>query len=142
MESRKEIYQICAVSWLGIGVGVFALFIMNFFDINIEDLPIRKMPCLLYAIFGIYCPGCGGTRSVLALLKGNILQSFYYHPIVLYTVVMYGWYLISNTIQWISKEKIKIGTSFHSWYGVAAIVILVVNWIVRNLLLYGWQVSI
>lgn len=142
MRNRKETYQICAVSWIAIMVGVVALILMKLFHIDIEQLPIRRMPCLLYTLFHVYCPGCGGTRAVFALLRGDVLQSLYYHPVVVYTVVMYAWYLISNTVQWLSKEKIRIGTNFKTWYGVVAIVIIVVNWVVRNVLLLVWEITI
>lgn len=142
MRNRKETYQICAVSWIAIMVGVVALILMKLFHIDIEQLPIRRMSCLLYTLFHVYCPGCGGTRAVFALLRGDVLQSLYYHPVVVYTVVMYAWYLISNTVQWLSKEKIRIGTNFKTWYGVVAIVIIVVNWVVRNVLLLVWEITI
>ena len=142
MRNRKETYQICAVSWIAIMVGVVALILMKLFHIDIEQLPIRRMSCLLYTLFHVYCPGCGGTRAVFALLRGDVLQSLYYHPVVVYTVVMYAWYLISNTVQWLSKEKIRIGTNFKTWYGVVAIVIIVVNWVVRNVLLFVWEITI
>lgn len=31
--------------------------------------------CGFHRIFGLYCPGCGNTRAVIALLKGDILLS-------------------------------------------------------------------
>ena len=50
-------------------------------------LPYDKLmvPCIFYSAFGLYCPGCGGTRAVSALLHGQILTSFICHPLVLYT---------------------------------------------------------
>ena len=50
-----------------------------------------------------YCPGCGGTRAVLALVKGNMIQSFLYHPIVVYTAGLLIWYGISHVLEWITK---------------------------------------
>lgn len=40
--------------------------------------------CPLHKMTGLYCPGCGGTRAIKALLKLNLLQSAFYHPIPLY----------------------------------------------------------
>jgi len=37
----------------------------------------QGIPCLFYCATGIYCPGCGGTRAVKYLLKGEILKSFF-----------------------------------------------------------------
>lgn len=45
-------------------------------------------PCLFHSLTGLYCPGCGGTRAVRSLLKGDLRMSFQYHPLVLYTVIV------------------------------------------------------
>ena len=34
-----------------------------------------NFPCLFHMMTGAYCPGCGGTRAVKSLLKGEILLS-------------------------------------------------------------------
>ncbi|MDE5755115.1 MAG: DUF2752 domain-containing protein [Oscillospiraceae bacterium] len=39
--------------------------------------------CPFYAFTNIYCPGCGGTRALLALLNGKILLSLHENPAVL-----------------------------------------------------------
>ena len=42
--------------------------------------------CLLHAITGLHCPGCGLTRSVHSLLNGELVQALAYNvlwPIVL-----------------------------------------------------------
>ena len=31
--------------------------------------------CTLYSLTGLHCPGCGGTRSVYALMQGDIPQA-------------------------------------------------------------------
>ena len=40
-----------------------------------------RMPCLFQMMTGLYCPGCGGTRAVRALLSGHPVLSFLYHPV-------------------------------------------------------------
>ncbi|MDE5768818.1 MAG: DUF2752 domain-containing protein [Oscillospiraceae bacterium] len=39
--------------------------------------------CPFYALTNIYCPGCGGTRALLALLDGNLRLSVHENPAVL-----------------------------------------------------------
>lgn len=38
-------------------------------------------PCLLRMLFRIPCPGCGMTRSLEALWRGDLLASIRYHPL-------------------------------------------------------------
>ena len=38
------------------------------------------MPCSFHSITGLPCPGCGLTRSVLALLQGHVKDSLLLHP--------------------------------------------------------------
>ena len=53
--------------------------------------------CIWDKMLGIYCPGCGGTRAVLALLQGRPLLSLWYHPFVLYAAVLYACFMLSHT---------------------------------------------
>ena len=50
--------------------------------------------CILYSRTGIYCPGCGNTRSVKALLRGKIVLSLRNNAAVpflsLLAVLLYG----------------------------------------------------
>ena len=52
------------------------LIIFRNFFINLKNL---LSPCYFREITGFYCPGCGNTRSVLALLNGDILSSLRYN---------------------------------------------------------------
>lgn len=36
--------------------------------------------CLLHEIFGLDCPGCGGTRMVLSFLQLDFYQAFRFNP--------------------------------------------------------------
>jgi hypothetical protein len=38
------------------------------------------LPCGFHAVTGLPCPGCGLTRSVLALLHGHVGESLRLHP--------------------------------------------------------------
>lgn len=105
--------------------------------------PLRLLgPCLLHALSGYYCPGCGGTRAVKFLLRGEIVKSFCYHPIVLYTVVLGGWFMISQTIERVSRGKVRIGMHFREIYMWLALAIIIVNCLIKNMALVIWNVDL
>ena len=73
-------------------------------------------PCPLHAYTGYYCPGCGGTRATFALLHGHLIRSFVLHPFVPYTAVFGGWFMLSQTLQRISRGRLHIGMHFRPLY--------------------------
>lgn len=99
-------------------------------------------PCLVHSLLGIYCPGCGGTRAIFALLHGHLLTSFICHPFVPYTAAICGWFLISQTIERASSHRIKIGMHYRDIYLWIALGIVIVNFIVKNALLLLWDIDI
>ncbi|MBO5371552.1 MAG: DUF2752 domain-containing protein [Lachnospiraceae bacterium] len=100
------------------------------------------IPCLFYNITGLYCPGCGGTRAVLSLVQGEILLSFFYHPLVLYTIIVYLWFMISHTIEKISRGRWLIGMQYRDGYLWIALLILIVNIAVKDIALTAFHTDI
>lgn len=141
-QKKKQTYRLCQISWCALALLLILRGTLRFYGISLQSFLKLQPPCLFHTFTGLYCPGCGGTRAVLALLKGRLLQSFWYHPIVPYTVLLYGWYLISNTIEWLSKGKFPIGSHYHRWYGIAAVGITLVSWIGKNLLYLFFQIPV
>lgn len=49
--------------------------------------------CVFHRLFHVPCPGCGLTRSIMALLHGDVIRSITYNflgiPIVLITVITF-----------------------------------------------------
>lgn len=111
---------------------------------QLSPLPFSKLilPCVVKSTLGIYCPGCGGTRAVSALLRGDFLSSFLCHPLVPYTAAIGGWFLTSQTIERVSGHRIKIGMKYRDGYVWAALAIVVANFVVKNLLLIVWDIDL
>lgn len=42
---------------------------------------ILHLPCPIYYITGISCPGCGMTRALFAALRLDFAAAFHYHPL-------------------------------------------------------------
>ena len=58
--------------------------------------------CYLYELTGIYCPGCGCTRAVYALIHGDVILSLKQNPLVIVSLaalfVLYDIYGIEKYI--------------------------------------------
>lgn len=96
--------------------------------------------CFFRVRWKIYCPGCGGTRALDALMRGEILQSLKYNPITLLFIVdvllMAVLYMIDRKKgkYYTAKTRIIINTGF--------LIFIFVFFVVRNLLLYIWGIDV
>lgn len=135
-DENKVLYHI------GLAILILTVLIVSLiyiFPINYQRL---LPPCLFLKLTGIYCPGCGGTRSVQALLHGSILSSLRYNPIVFYGFIVYFWFMLSNTIETLSKHKIKIGMKYRDIYFWIGLGIVLVYCVFRNILLVVYKIDL
>jgi hypothetical protein len=90
------------------------------------DMP---MLCGSQALFGIDCPGCGLTRSFVALADGNLVQSLEFHRVgwfIFLTVacqIPYRWYRLHEL-----RSKVATPT-WPSYFGYLLVALLVSNWL-------------
>lgn len=124
--------------YCGLILPAVAVFLVIVFKITGADPGRFLLPCLFHEITGLYCPGCGGTRAFVKLMQGDIHASLHYHPIVLYGSVLYVWYMITNTIQYLSRGKIRIAMKYRSFYVWVGVGILALDTIWKNLCLILW----
>ena len=96
-----------------------------------------SLECVFYKTFSLYCPGCGGTRALSALLEFNIIKSFILYPPILITV---GFILYIDTLGVISliKKSYAPIRSFKGRYTVIIPISIMLFFILRNILkIYG-----
>jgi len=132
LEDELFKYGIICVPLAAVGYFLFYWFVQVF---NLQFLE----ECQMLRVFGIYCPGCGGTRAIRYLMRGEIIKSIYYHPVVIYGVVMYLSFMFSRMAEYISKGKIK-GMKWRNIYIYIALFIIVINFIVKNIALLKYNV--
>ena len=130
-ESSQDIY-FYIIGWCGIALVLLYLIAQKVFQFNIFAY-VRG--CTLNQWTGFYCPGCGGTRAVFALLRGDIFKSAYLHPFVPYAAVVGGWFMISQTIERFSRGRIQIALHFRMIYVWIALVLILTNCIWKNVVL-------
>jgi len=97
--------------------------------------------CWFYGNFHIYCPGCGGTRAVIALMHGRFLQSAYYHPAVPFVAASALVYLVSQTI-WRLRGRRGLVLHYSSRWPNYVLAIFLLNCVVRNLLWFGFHIPL
>ncbi len=97
--------------------------------------------CVFRAVTGFYCPGCGGTRAFYYLIHGNIFKSLIYHPFIIYAVAVSAVFYISQTLRFVSKNRIK-AMHMSTGYVIAGAALIAVNWIVKNIMLACFRIAV
>lgn len=91
------------------------------------------IPCVFNKCFGVYCPGCGMTRAVDALLTLNFYEAFRYNafsiillPVLFVFLVLVIWNFVFKRQDFVIK--------FNIFYLVIFAGILVIYGVLRNIL--------
>ena len=69
-----------------LGICIAAVLLYCFTGINVLSF---NYPCIFNKVTHLCCPGCGGTRAIRALLRGEVLKSIYDYPPFLFGVIVY-----------------------------------------------------
>ena len=101
---------------------------------------LPAISCPFSSVLGIYCPGCGGTRAVKALLHGQIIQSFWYHPLVPYSAILGGGFMLTQGLHRLGFNKIR-GWRYHNWYLIVFIFLFGCNFLIKNILRLVWGIT-
>jgi hypothetical protein len=92
--------------------------------------------CFSKQVYGISCPACGTTRSVLFLIKGELSNAFYMNPlgfiafafiVFVPLIILYDVFSKSNHLQRLYlhiESKLK-----EPKYFILALILIVANWI-------------
>ena len=91
------------------------------------------IPCVIRLITGFDCPGCGMTRAVAAILRGDFSAAFSYNALSVTLLPLMLIYFAFRTIVYIRKgEEFR----FALWEYVflsASLAVCVIYWVARNL---------
>ena len=124
----------------GLILGIFALLVLGIAYFTPFSLESLTYDCWVHKRSGIYCPGCGGTRAFFAILQGDFIASFFYHPVVLYMGILYAVFMLRGAVHFLSKEKIPF-MKFRLGYIYVAVGITIVQFLVKNICLLVFHVA-
>ncbi len=101
-----------------------------------EEIGTKFDLCPIHRFAHIPCPSCGSTRSVLALMNGDLAGGLYWNPL--------GYFIFAVLLIvpfWIAYDLVlKKSTLIHSfqlfentlrrrWVAIPAIALILVNWV-------------
>ena len=70
-------------------------------------LQVHLLACPFKRLTGFDCPGCGFQRSFIALLQGDIGQSFHYYPATIPLLVTAIYTIANKHLQIAKKDQIR-----------------------------------
>ncbi len=92
--------------------------------------------CYMKQLTGVPCPSCGGTRSVMAILEGRLLDGFLINPlgyvIFLCMIVLPGWLLRDlwkaqyTLLEFYKKAELAISRPLVAY---PLVCLILINWI-------------
>lgn len=121
-------------AFIWVNVGCVVLFVALLAWKYSPTLQVLNAPCMFHEMLHLYCPGCGGTRAVYALLQLHILESLGSHPFVLFVAMILAEYYIGAVITLIRNNG-KRYYYLRVWFCYAALGVVVVNFALKNILL-------
>lgn len=117
-------------------IGAFAACAV-FLLIAFWNLPIFN--CVSYKFLHLYCPLCGGTRAIFALLELDLISALKYNPFLFYLAFAAVAYDVKACI-WVFKGK-DGAFDLPSWLIWLTVVLFVMFLVGRNLLMIAWGID-
>lgn len=92
------------------------------------------IPCVFYEITKYKCPGCGITRAIFSLLKGNIKESFSYNKLLFIISPFFIIYFIYKSYIYIlNKKESPKTTKLIKYTAYFLVIISILYSILRNI---------
>lgn len=88
--------------------GFFVLGIIVILVLWIKIINFINYRCPIHELFGLYCPGCGGTRMFLSFIHLDFYQSFRWNPLLFILLILFIIYIIAGIIIYIKKKVIIV----------------------------------
>lgn len=95
-------------------------------------------PCPFHALTGLWCPGCGTTRALHELLRGDLAAAFGLNPLMVVALPYLGYSAASYATLGLRGRALPalFGSPLFAWLALWAIL---AYWILRNLPLYPFS---
>lgn len=122
--------------WFFLVVGGLLLFAAIAYLLIAERLNFG-IPCVFHSITGLYCPGCGITRALTAILHGQIITALRYNAAVVILAPVLGGAVGIGIYEQITHKCARLSRGINALF-IASSIMLVLFGILRNLSLFSF----
>lgn len=120
-----------------LGISVAVLLVALFLEVNADgSIYLRGLPefpfpvvCPLRRLFGISCPTCGMTRSIVFLTRGRLADSFAVHRLGWLILAAIVWQIPYRTWCLATRRIVTYRPRLIETIFAVFIVLLVLNWL-------------
>lgn len=74
--------------------------------LGLKTLELIKFECVYKKLFNIYCPGCGTTRMIKAIIRLDLYKAFRYNPLFFILFILLLVYFCINVYRYIINKKL------------------------------------
>lgn len=121
--------------------GVLLIAALLYAIIGQTGLGTGLLRCRVMEHLGVYCPGCGGSRAVMALLRLDLAGCFFYSPFVFTAFMLLLGADLSVIAALIENDPTPVRRFNLNWLLVLPAV-LILTCLVRNVLLLGFGIDL
>ena len=100
----------------------------------------RTPPCIFYELTGLYCPGCGAGRAMLALMRGDFLAALDHQPLMLMLSPFLAYYVLKVYIAFVFERDVLPFFRVSTGMAVTLTATIVAYWILRNIPVFPFSV--
>jgi len=91
----------------------------------INWLEQHLQPCFYKEVLGFECPGCGMQRSLIELLKGNLIQSLKLYPALLPIIILFIFLILHLSF------NLKKGAAILKYMFIGNISIIMISYFIK-----------
>ena len=136
---HKINYKTLQRDFIIVNIAVGAAVLVTLIVMLLQQLKVLpSFPCGLRQLLGIYCPGCGGTRAMIALFHGHFLRSLVCNPAIILGGLLILYYEMGVILTLVKKNG-KRYFYHRKWPLYSYLVMVAVFAIIRDILLVGFE---
>jgi len=123
--------SILAAAVIFVAAGFYLWLVYSYDPSRVHIIP----PCIFHTVTGLYCPGCGSTRAMHALLHGDIVRALGFNLLAVVAMPFIAGAIILSFIRNFTSwhvPKLDLGSRF----SLFVLVLIMVFWVTRNIPVY------